>query len=217
MNSDSRAYPLHQGVPVPYIAAWSGEQPHPRNLIGRPRNGLGYGDETAADRDRDGALWQRMSHAPGSGVPDYGRVHPLRQRETMQRLLCQVCRAPASRTDAGFLFLLPDHSAGWPRWPERMICFHPPVCDGPCIEAAARYCPHLARGIAARSTSPRAHGVYGTRHRLHNGLLESVCDEITGYESSALPWVLATQMARLLHGCSIDRQITGRLHRAARQ
>lgn len=90
---------------MPYIVEWSGEQLLPSRAVQRGRWGIGFADETLTDRDRDGVLWTRMSSRPGQGRPHYARLHPLRQRRAMRRLLCQVCGELAEYTEQGHLWL----------------------------------------------------------------------------------------------------------------
>src|SRR5262245_33889083 len=104
-------------IVAPYITAWSAEQSPPVVVVERPEGGIGYLDETVADRDRNGVLWLRTPFRPGQGRPEFGKVHPLRQRRTMQRLLCQVCAGPADCTEDGVLWLLQDHQKDWRSWP----------------------------------------------------------------------------------------------------
>jgi hypothetical protein len=84
-------------VVAPYITAWSEEPAPPVVLVERPGVGIAYRDEVMADRDSRGVLWCRTPFRPGQGRPEFGRVHPARQRRTMQRLLCQVCAGPADK------------------------------------------------------------------------------------------------------------------------
>src|SRR2546430_4416991 len=93
---------------IPYITSWSTEQPLPTTVIERPWSGIGYVDETLADRDEHGVLWQRVPSRPGRGRAELGRVHPLRQRRAMRRLLCGVCAGPPDRTEQGTLWLIRD-------------------------------------------------------------------------------------------------------------
>lgn len=99
---------------VPYITARAGEVAVPLSALraaadpqdGRPR--LGYRGEAEGDRDLRGVLWARCAEVRGAdGLPDgeplWRMVHPARQRECMQRMLCQLCARPAVRT-AGFSF-----------------------------------------------------------------------------------------------------------------
>ena len=98
---------------APYVTAWSGEKDPPYAVVERPGGGIAYLDESFTDRDRNGVLWFRTPFQQGQGRPEFGRVHPLRQRRTMLRLLCQVCAGPADRTDDGVLWLLQDHQEDW--------------------------------------------------------------------------------------------------------
>jgi hypothetical protein len=111
-------------VPVPYAAAWSAETAAVRSLIVRPHGGgLAYRDETPADRDRHGVLWERLRHAPGVGKPDFRALHSVRQRHALLHKLCQVCRGPADRSSRGWLFLLPRPPAAHRAadWPEGLL------------------------------------------------------------------------------------------------
>ncbi|MGW4034364.1 hypothetical protein ACWEFL_34575 [Streptomyces sp. NPDC004838] len=201
---------------VPYITAWSRELPLPGGLTARPATGLAYHNETAPDRDDDGALWLRINHDP-TGTPEFRRVHPTRQAHTMRNLLCQICRTPADRNEHGYLFLLPNHTTDWDGWPENMINTHPPLCTGPCIEAAA-HCPHLTRGIAIRVRKPLLHGIHGTRYHLTpTGHLQPTGQTTISYDNPTLPWTLAHQLTRQLNHCTTDPDTTTRLRRAARE
>jgi hypothetical protein len=99
-----------RGLPVPYAVAWSAEVSTVGDalMVRRDGSGLAYRDETPQDRDRNGVLWARIGHAPGTGRPDYRSMHSQRQRHAMLHKLCQVCGGPADRTFQGWLFLLAD-------------------------------------------------------------------------------------------------------------
>src|SRR6266498_5703570 len=71
---------------TPYVTQWSEERDPPTRLIELPGRGIGYLDETLADRDEHGVLWYRTPSRPGHGEPLFAKVHPLRQRRTMRRL-----------------------------------------------------------------------------------------------------------------------------------
>lgn len=199
---------------IPVITARSNEQPVKSALIARPRLGLAYRDEVDADRDDDYALWPRMRNIPGSRRPEFTRVHPLRQRELMREMLCQVCRKEAAHDARGWLFLLPDARGDWPGWPEKMANGHPPLCEE-CVEPVAEFCPHLASGLAVRVKRPVLHGVYGTEYRLSTNGPVAIGPRTVSYEDPALAWVLAAQMVRILNGCSIDVPLTTHLARRA--
>lgn len=199
---------------VPEITAWSNEQPVKSALIAQPRLGLAYLDEVSTDRDDDYALWPRMRIVPGSRRPEFTRVHPLRQRELMREMLCQVCREEAAHDARGWLFLLPDARADWTGWPETMANGHPPLCEE-CVEPAAAFCPHLVGGLAVRVKQPVLHGVYGTEYRLAPNGLVAIGSRTVSYEDPAVAWVLAAQMVRILNGCSIDEPLTAHLARRA--
>jgi hypothetical protein len=142
---------------VPYIACWSGERPTRTPVTGVGR-GIGYRQERGGDRDAHGVLWARYVRAPGAGEPEFGKVHPYRQRHAMRRLLCQVCGAMADRNEQGVLWLLGDAERGWSG---EEVTGQPPVCLR-CAGAARRACPHLRRGVLAlRVRHAPIAGVFG--------------------------------------------------------
>ena len=134
---------VHRGV-VPYIATWSEERELSARIIERPHGGIGFTDEVAADRDRDGILWTRMSAQPGCGRPLFAVVHSLRQRRAMLRLLCQVCGQPADHNSQGVLWLLPNRANGREGWPNDNWFAEPPVCRK-CALVATQLCPALRK------------------------------------------------------------------------
>ena len=184
------------------ITAWSAERsPHPQ-VIALPGEGLAYPNELPYDRDPDGILWTRMTLQRGHGRPEFGRVHPGRQRRAMRKLLCQVCGGPADRTKDGVLWLLNDARGDWPRWPEGLAATHPPVCR-PCARASTRLCPHLRGGsVAVRVKDFRVRGVYGTLYRRTGSRLHSTGSAIAASYESRARWILAAQMVRVLADCT---------------
>jgi hypothetical protein len=191
------------GSIVPYITAWSGEQPLPTQVIERPGAGIAFADETLADRDLDGVLWTRTPSRPGLGRPEFGRVHPLRQRRAMRRLLCQVCGQPADRNDQDVLWLLKDHREDWPNWPENMANTYPPVCL-PCAHTSIRACPALRRGcVAVRAKSSPVCGVFGVLYETGQPVPQSVKDVVIAYSNPAIRWTRAAQLVRSLQDCTI--------------
>lgn len=188
-------------VVVPYVTAWTGEQDPPVSITARPGGGIAYADESLADRDNNGVLWFRTPFRPGDGRPDFGRVHPLRQRRTMRRLLCQVCAGPADRTDDGVLWLLQDHRDDWPDWPNRMGVTEPPVCV-PCVRTSVRLCPALRRGaVAVRARSYPLDGVHGALYRPGSPPV-MVGTASVSLDNPAVRWMRAVSLARELHGCT---------------
>lgn len=189
---------------VPHITSWSEEQGRPTRLVVGPRGGIAYPDETPYDRDADGILWLRTLINTGGGRPDFGRVHPLRQRWVMRRLLCQVCGGPADKDERGTLWLLEDHRADWDGWPNGLLTAHPPVCV-PCAREAVRFCPNLLAGhVAVRVGASQVCGVYGVRYlpgRPH--LVPSPTATVVEYGDPAGRWVLASQLVRALSDCTV--------------
>lgn len=189
-----------QGV-VPYTTTWTGETAQPCDLVEVPGRGIAYADESLSDRDRHGVLWSRSPFRPGQGRPEFGQVHPLRQRRAMLRLLCQVCAGPANRTAEGVLWLVRDYDEDWPNWPERMAITEPPVCL-PCARLAMRACPALRRGAAAFRA--RRFPIIGVRGGLYTvGLVPHLTTvTMVRYDDPAARWVVATSLLRELHDCT---------------
>ncbi|MET8763032.1 hypothetical protein [Lentzea sp. NPDC004782] len=190
------------GVIAPYITTWSVEQELPSRLVERPGCGVGYADELLGDRDARGVLWQRPAVRHGVGKPEFGKVHPLRQRRAMRRLLCQVCAGPADQNDGGVLWLLRDHRGDWPEWPEGMACTEPPVC-APCVALSLRLCPALCCGaVAFRVRASEVAGVRGALYRSGRFGPVAVRDVNLAYDDQDIRWVVASALIRELRGCT---------------
>jgi len=188
---------------VPFITTWSGEHEAPTQVIERRGFGIGFADETLGDRDERGVLWRRMPSRPGTGRPPFGKVHPLRQRRAMRRLLCQVCAGPADHSDLGTLWLIRDYDDDWPQWPEHMAATEPPVCL-PCARDSIRICPALRKGyVAIRVGRSIVSGVYGVRYRSGPAFPVSVDDRILTFDDPAIRWTCAGQLVRELLDCTI--------------
>lgn len=187
---------------VPYVTEWSAECEPPFVVVEHAGRGIAYADESLVDRDQAGVLWFRTPSRPGVGRPIFGRVHPLRQRRAMQRLLCQVCAGPADRTDDGVLWLMRDFRDDWPDWPNRMGETEPPVCR-PCARLSLRLCPSMRKGAvlvrARRYPVAGVHGLLysGGRRPVPVGPLTASLDD------PAVRWVRAARLVRELHGCAL--------------
>lgn len=188
---------------APYITAWSAEQDLPCRIVERPDRSIGYDDELATDRDLHGVLWAQTALRQGRGRPEFARVHPLRQRRAMELLLCQVCGNPADQNGDGVLWLLRDHRADWPSWPEGMASTEPPICLS-CVSVARRLCPALRRGaVAVRVRHFPIAGVRGAWYR--PGALVPVAARADNfaYDDPSVRRVLASALIRELRGCAI--------------
>jgi hypothetical protein len=201
MSADTTAT-LARVVVAPYVSAWSAEELMPCWFMEVPGRGVAYVDERVTDRDEHGVLWARMSWAPGQGRPVFGQVHPLRHRQVMRRLHCQVCNAPADQTRDGMLWLLPDHREDWPGWPDRMATTEPPVCL-PCVRVASRMCPALRRGAVAIRAG--RYPVVGVRGGLYvvGRVPQVIGDELIGLTDSRIRWTLAHNLVRELGDCTL--------------
>jgi hypothetical protein len=202
MTTDTTTETVSRGVVAPYISAWSAEELVPCWFMEVPGRGIAYIDEQVTDRDEHGVLWARMSWAPGQGRPVLGQVHPLRHRQVMRRLHCQVCNSPADQTRDGVLWLLPDHREDWPGWPDRMATTEPPVCL-PCVRVASRACPALRRGAVAVRVG--RYPVVGVRGGLYvaGRAPQVIGDELIGLTDSRIRWTLAHNLVRELSDCTL--------------
>ncbi|HEV2784031.1 MAG TPA: hypothetical protein VGX25_31980 [Actinophytocola sp.] len=195
---------------VPYITTWSAEESLPTTVIQRPGGGIAYLDETLVDRDENGVLWQRVPSRPGRGRPEFGKVHPLRQRRAMRRLLCGICGGVPDRTDEGVLWLVRDFRGDWPDWPDGMAATEPPVCL-PCAHRSVGACPALRIGfVAVRVGQSTVAGVYGTVYQGGQPFPAPVDDAVVAFDDSAIRWVQAAQLVRELGDCTILRAMPER-------
>jgi hypothetical protein len=182
---------------VPYIVSWSSEQFLPATVVDRPGYGIAYTDEILADRDQQGVLWQRKSVSPGQGRPQFGQIHPLRQRRAMRRLLCGICGGPPDQNEQGMLWLVRDFRGDWPGWPEGMAVTEPPVCLN-CARLSARLCPELRKGFVALRVGRSA--VTGVRGVLYQGGPSEIN---VALDDPTVRWVQAAHLLRQLTECTI--------------
>ncbi|MFC9620086.1 hypothetical protein ACFTXM_08840 [Streptomyces sp. NPDC056930] len=198
---------------VPYITAREGEEPEShlalRATFDRAGlSALGYWDESREDRDPRGVLWGRCSQLIGrdglpSGRPQWGFVHPARQRETMTHLRCQICVGP-TRTPEGYPFLAPS-AGGVPRPGDILRTWQPPVCLAH-LRVAVEQCPHLQKGyITLMVRSAPLYGVIGTPYQwTARGIKELPGDDTPiPYRASELRWFLASQLVRCLQDFTV--------------
>lgn len=192
---------LSHPILVPYATAWSTEQDPPTSLITIPGVGIAYADETLADRDRNGVLWFRTSYSPGQGRPNFGRVHPHRQRRAMLRLLCQVCGGPADQTADGVLWLIRDFRDDWPDWPNRMAVTEPPICR-PCVRVSLDRCPALRKG--AVTFRARRYPVIAARGPVYAGSPPKFTELATvALDDPKIRWLRAMILVRQVNDCTI--------------
>jgi hypothetical protein len=189
---------LGGGAVVPYVGAWSGERVLPARVVAGRRGGIGFADETLLDRDENGVLWTRMESRIGAGRPLFTKLHPVRQRRAMRRLLCQFCARPADRTDQGLLWLVAGD-----RWPEDQATIQPPLCL-PCARTSVASCPALRSGYLAVRARTRLCGITGVVFRPgpRGPVLDTDDDgDVIDFGDPVIAWTQATQLARSLHHC----------------
>ncbi|MGW6772261.1 hypothetical protein ACWGBX_17810 [Streptomyces sp. NPDC055037] len=204
---------------VPYITACRDEEAASAATLGaRPgaRGGLFYTDEGSGDRDARGVLWARCSqNRDGNtvlGKPRWSDVHLARQRECMEKLLCQGCVQQPSRTSLGSLFLAsPPPDATATEWVEGYRTAQPPLCLKHAV-VATEWCGHLLRegAVALRAWVRPLYGVLGTycrsrglqpprAHRHERG--KGQRPVVPG--PAVHPWILASQLVRELRGVTV--------------
>ncbi|MFI5825269.1 hypothetical protein ACIA8I_40385 [Streptomyces rishiriensis] len=188
------------GLPVPYVAAWSGENHRTPAVVRHPSGrGIGFAGEMPYDRDADGVLWVRQSIAPGSGRALFPKVHVLRQRRAVSRMLCQVCGADTLEQDPERQLFVLKH-VGQPV-AEGELTTAAPVCP-PCALIAVKHCPHLREHVAAWVERPLAWGVAGILYDPRTLLMVPGKDVVNvSYEDPALPWLLASRQVLSLQSC----------------
>jgi hypothetical protein len=154
------------------------------------------------DRDARGVLWQRAAVRHEVGRPEFGKVHPLRQRRAMRQLLCQVCAGPANQNEDGVLWLLRNYRDDWPSWPEGMACTEPPICLR-CVPLSLRLCPALRRGaVAVRVREFEVAGVRGALYRQGANAPVAVGAANLAYDAPDIRWLVASALIRELRGCT---------------
>lgn len=169
----------------------------------RGRRGISYADERSFDRDAHGVLWERAPSQPGRGVPQFGRVHSLRQRLCMSGLRCQVCGGPADRRPDGLLWLVDAHLAEL--LPAGEITAHPPICR-PCAHLSIRACPHLrTRQVALRVRRFRPFSVRGALYLAEPTGPRPYDARTLQLADPRIPWLLGGQLlVELLDYTAVD-------------
>lgn len=159
--------PVWHGLPVPWVAKWTGEiitdeplhsvrmdgQLHIVNGPNPAASPFGIRAAIAGRRDEFGLMWDRDRDAPGTGEPKFAVVHARRQRACMIDRRCQVCGNPFGDEPVTFLestSLKDDdgnHHYDLPGQPYFTI--QAPVCRT-CIPVALRKCPAQRKARHAR-------------------------------------------------------------------
>ncbi|RPK32433.1 hypothetical protein EES39_38765 [Streptomyces sp. ADI92-24] len=191
---------------APYVIAWTDESTPPARVVVTPA-GVSYADpvQDALARDFDNVLWE-LCAGTATGSPAYAaELHPGRQPECMESLLCANCRNPAARDEGGMTWVLPAPEDGLPpatRW-EGARTEIPPMCAS-CARSVPRRCPRLREGyMELRVREAEQIGVRGTLHpRTGEPGLRPEERALVLYDSPDLPFVVARQVVREL------RQIT---------
>ncbi|MFD8965096.1 hypothetical protein ACFV0C_08840 [Streptomyces sp. NPDC059568] len=208
MTSTPRQF-YWKGLHVPFIAPWEGEKSRSSTIVlrrGRGGEGIGYADELSTVDRRKGVLWIRYGAVRGTGSPNLAGVHPLRQRQAMYHMLCQVCGRSTfdRRSDERHLFLVRDVDGRPIGEGERTTT--PPVCE-PCAGESVRDCPHLRKGHTASLVGyAQSWGVAGIVYDPHTltPILSDSKDGFTEvrYDNPLIRWTLAAREVVTLNRCT---------------
>lgn len=118
-----------RGVPVPYVAYWTGET------------------ERFVDFDQHSgglpALFTRGHR--GQGEPVWGKMHEARQRESCALQRCQVCNCKLKGERS---FGIERPSVTWHEGKVYQVLTEPPVC-APCAKYSMAHCPGNRRHRAS--------------------------------------------------------------------
>lgn len=131
-------FPVHNGLPVPWVALWEAEMRGPQMEVGpdgcRPAKGSRY-----VRKER--GMWMITGPDKREGKALFGMTHSGRQRAAMEAIRCQVC----GRHRRGEMnWVVPDDGDTHVDLYEKGLILNPPVCL-PCLEIAAHLCPHLRK------------------------------------------------------------------------
>ncbi|MFM9630286.1 hypothetical protein ACKI10_22025 [Streptomyces galilaeus] len=168
--------------------------------------GIGYEDESPEIDRRFDTLWVRYAATPGVGQPDLRSMHPLRQRQAMTHLLCQVCRKSTfGRRDERHLFLM--RSRADEPIIEGEVTAVPPV-HARCAQRAITECPHLRKGwTAALVEHMPTWGVAGIVYDRRTldplpgpGPGGGGLERVSLFDSETLRWVVAARLLVSLRG-----------------
>ncbi|MFH8336983.1 hypothetical protein [Streptomyces sp. AM6-12] len=191
---------------MPYVLPRTGELGPPIPVTVSP-HGVTYTDPVldTACRDLDGVLWEVREGTP-TGPPAYtAELHPARQREAMESLLCAGCRRAADRDEQGVLWLIPRLGAPAGTCWEDVRSAIPPMCAA-CAELAPRACPVLRDGhITLRVREAELIGVRGTLYPRPDEPGAPDPDALVAYDSPDLAYVVARQAVRELRHVTVVR------------
>ena len=127
-----RWLPRLGGVPVPYVAHWTGEDGKARL---EPYDGDGFSGPCVTHDD-----------LRGHGVPVLGQMSYRRQREVIGAKRCQVCRRPLGRVSC-VLLDAPRIQTFGPLFGSFLLT-EPPCCRS-CMTWVKSYCPGIARALGS--------------------------------------------------------------------
>ncbi|WP_121828800.1 hypothetical protein [Streptomyces sp. S1] len=189
---------------APYVVPWKEETlPDLDTMVGS--FGVAYTNplHDTFQRDKDGILWA-VCEGTRAGGPAYAReLHPHRQREAMERLLCAGCSGPPARDERGMLWVLPLLDDGDdPGW-HCVRTVIPPMCE-PCKTKATEACPWLRDGhVELRVKEAEKIGVRGTLYPPPGVEDEPDPDALVLFDTPEEGRVIARQLVRELREVTV--------------
>ncbi|ARF73776.1 hypothetical protein B7C62_17010 [Kitasatospora albolonga] len=180
---------------------------------------LGYADEVSTDRHQ-GVLWGRRGIARGQGVPLLKEIHPIRQRQALGWMRCQVDKTDTYENTGqdgrtyfsawGERHLFLQRSADGRPIEDGELTMSPPVCLPCAVESVSEGgCPFLRRGYAAALVQRTE--LWGVNGLVYDGDLQPhLSDSKDGmwnvaYGDPAARWVVAAgEIVRLCGVTPVD-------------
>ncbi|MEW1700346.1 hypothetical protein [Streptomyces sp. NPDC091278] len=188
----------------PYVVPWAGETLLTPDLV-TSQDGVAYADPLHdATRRVDGVLWAVCGGDASSGGPEYAsELHPERQREMMDGLLCAGCTREPERDARGALWLLPLLDLATDTVWETVRTVIPPLCSE-CADRTRQSCPRVREGHAElRVLEAEAVGVIGTLHPRPGQHSAPDPDRFVPYDSPDIAFTVARQVVRELRRITV--------------
>jgi hypothetical protein len=182
------ALPVRRGMVVPWIAVWTGERFGPQ--MEERREGLEPVGNVQYAR-REYGTWALSAPTNRTGQPLFGLTASRRQREAMERQLCQVCGRSPKESKVAHVWVVPDIEPHDWLWADGKV-LNASTCED-CLRYAIRVCPFLLGGkvLAAFTGRSRVVAMTGSMRDPRTGAWETV---IVGLGDIALPWMLGREL-----------------------
>jgi hypothetical protein len=119
--------PVVRGMPVPYVAIWTGEQVpvHPTFT----RNGLEPDPARPFNLAKEHGIWCIATPTKRTGRPLFGQTHSKRQRICMVEERCQVCGRDEVEGGGRRVWTIPPKLDAPALWAGANLTMNPPTCE----------------------------------------------------------------------------------------